>query len=618
MGDKGINSSNSLEGLKDWYIVDEAECDEELTDLDRIFDESDGGSDISNLIDNGDEPDQGNSLALLNQQLLEECSQELLDLKRKFISPLKEAELVLSPQLQSVSLSSEPKNSRRRLFEDSGLGNEAENSLETTQVIDSGSSGDASADALPPNTVTIDENGGINFCQELLKSRNAEITALAKFKETFGLSYKDLTRPFKSNKTCCNSWVLAVFGVKDDLVESSKTLLQTHCVFFQIITYSLASSVLALYLCEFKSSKNRETVFKLMCQLLNVLEVQIMADPPKIKSVVVALYFYKQMFSSTSYKFGDFPDWIVKQTTVSHQTESETFVLAKMVQFAYDNHLMDESAIAYAYASMANEDANATAWLNSNQQAKYLKDCAAMVKHYRRHEMRSMSMSEWIWSCCDRVNEDGDWKIIPKFLKYQDVNFIMFLTALKDMVNNIPKKQCIVITGPPNTGKSYFCFSLVHFLQGKVVSFMNHKSHFWLQPLKDSKVGFLDDATFVCWQFIDTYMRNALDGTPVSLDSKHSNPVQMKLPALFITSNVEVHKEQQFFYLHSRLQVFSFPRQMPLDDSGKPVYEITDASWNSFFRKLERQLEITRPEDNTDGEPGRPFRCFAGEPANLI
>ncbi|ATQ38263.1 E1 [Gammapapillomavirus 7] len=617
MGDKGIdsNSSNSVD-CKEWYIVDQAECEEELTDLENLFDES--GSDISNLIDNEDEPDQGNSLALLNQQLLEECSQELLDLKRKFISPLKDAELDLSPQLQSVSLSAEPKTSRRRLFEDSGLGNEAENSIETTQVIDSDSCENASAQQSENNSVVADENGVSDICQELLKSRNVEITALAKFKETFGVSYKDLTRTFKSNKTCCNSWVLAVFGVQDELVESSKTLLQTHCEFFQIITYSLASSVLALYLCEFKNSKNRETVLKLLCQLLNVQEMQIMADPPKIKSVVVALYFFKQTFSSTSFKYGEFPEWIKKQTTVSHQTEAETFVLAKMVQFAYDHHLVDDSAIAYAYASIANDDANAAAWLNSNLQAKYLKDCTAMVRHYRRHEMRSMTMSDWIWTCCDKVNEEGDWKVIPKLLKYQGVNFISFLVALKEMFHGLPKKQCIVITGPPNTGKSYFCFSLVNFLQGRVISFMNHKSHFWLQPLKDCKMGFLDDATFPCWQFIDVYMRNALDGTPISLDSKHNNPVQIKLPCLLITSNIEVDKEQQFQYLHSRLKVFSFPNKMPLNDNGTPVYEITDASWNSFFRKLEKQLEISKSLDNSDGESGRAFRCFAGESANAV
>ncbi|ANG08995.1 E1 [Human papillomavirus 193] len=604
--DKGIDS-NSLEGCSDWYIVHEAECEEELTDLERLFDESDG-SDISNLIDNGDEVDQGNSLALFNQQLLEDCSQQLLELKRKYCSPLKQVEVDLSPRLQSVSLSATPKNSKRRLFQDSGLGNEAEDTLESSQVADFNSNTNSHSEQ------SVAENGVTDICQELLKSRNATITALTKFKETFGISYKDLTRIYKSDKTCCNNWVIAVFGVQDELYESSKTLLKAHCVFFQSIAYSLACSVLVLYLCEFKSAKNRVTILKLMCQLLNVQEIQIMTDPPKHKSLVVALYFYKQAFSSTSFKYGEFPEWIKKQTIVSHQLEAETFQLSKMVQFAYDQNLVEDCEIAYAYASIANDDPNAAAWLNSNQQAKYLKDCAQMVRHYKKYEMRKMSMSDWIFACCDKVEEEGDWKIIPKFLKYQDVNFIVFLTALRDMFKNIPKKQCIVITGPPNTGKSYFCFSLVHFLQGKVVSFMNHQSHFWLQPLSECKVGFLDDASFACWQFIDTNLRNGFDGTPVCLDSKHKNPMQMRLPAMFITSNIIVDKEQQFYYLHSRLQTFHFPRVMPLDENGKPVYEITDASWNSFFRKLEKQLDLKRTTESTDGEPERAFRCFAGEP----
>lgn len=612
MENKGTDSSNSLEGCSDWYIVTEAECEEELTSLERLFDESEC-SDISNLIDDGDELDQGNSLALFNQQLFEDCSQQFIELKRKYCSPLKQVEVELSPRLQSVSLSTTPKNSKRRLFVDSGLGNEAEDSVETTQVADSISSGESHSEQAIDN-----ENGGKSICQELLKSQNATATALAKFKETFGVSYRELTRIYRSDKTCCNSWVIAVFGVQDELYESAKTLLQNHCNFFQAIAYSLACSVLALYLCEFKNAKNRDTLLKLFSQLLNVKEIQIMADPPKLKSVVVALYFYKQAFSNTSFKYGEFPDWIKKQTLVSHQTEVETFQLAKMVQFAYDQNIVDDSEIAYAYASVADEDSNAAAWLNSNLQAKYLKDCGAMVRHYKKYEMRKMTMSEWIYACCDKTEKEGDWKVIPKFLKYQDVNFVVFLTALRDMFKNIPKRQCIVITGPPNTGKSYFCFSLVSFLQGKVVSFMNHRSHFWLQPLSDCKVGFLDDATFPCWQFIDVNLRNGFDGTPVCLDSKHKNPMQMRLPAMFITSNVEVDKEQQFCYLHSRLQVFKFPRVMPVDDNGNPLYEITDANWKSLFIKLEKQLDLCRPTDSNNGEPDRAFRCFAGEPAPTL
>ena len=611
MGDKGINSPNSLEGYSGWYIVTEAECEEDLTNLDsleRLFDESDG-SDISDLIDNSDVPDQGNSLALLNQQLLEECSQQIADLKRKYISPPKSADIDLSPQLQSVSLSSERKNSKRRLFHDSGIENEAEDFHEATQV-SSGDSNQAQIDVLES------ENGG-SVCEELFRNRNATVAALGKFKETFGVSYKDLTRVFKSDKTCCPSWVLAVFGVKDELYEGSKTLLQPHCSFFQIINYSLASHTIVLYLCEFKAAKSRETLLKLICQMLHVNEKQIFADPPKHKSLVVALYFYKQALSSTSFKFGEFPNWLLKQTIVTHQSEAEAFQLSKMVQFAYDHNLVDEPTIAYHYASIADEDANAAAWLNSNNQARYLRDCCSMVKNYKRFEMRNMSPAEWIFRCCDKTTKVGDWRVIAKWFKYQEVNFILFLCALRAMFKNTPKKQCIVFTGPPNTGKSYFVFSLIHFLEGKVVSFMNAKSHFWLQPLGDCKFGFLDDATDACWTFIDTFMRNGLDGTPVCLDSKHKNPTQIRLPAMFITSNIDIDKESKYHYLHSRLTVFHFHRKMPLDGQGNPLYPITDADWNSFFTKLEKQLDISRPEPE-NGEPERAFRCCAGEPAATL
>ena len=94
--------------------------------------------------------------------------------------------------------------------------------------------------------------------------------------------------------------------------------------------------------------------------------------------------------------------------------------------------------------------------------------------------------------------------------------------------------------------------------------------------------------------------------------------MQMRLPAMFITSNVEVDKEQQFCYLHSRLQVFKFPRVMPVDDNGNPLYEITDANWKSLFIKLEKQLDLCRPTDSNNGEPDRAFRCFAGEPAPTL
>lgn len=37
--------------------------------------------------------------------------------------------------------------------------------------------------------------------------------------------------------------------------------------------------------------------------------------------------------------------------------------------------------------------------------------------------------------------------------------------------------------------------SFIHFIQGAVISFVNSTSHFWLEPLTDTKVAMLDDAT---------------------------------------------------------------------------------------------------------------------------
>ena len=611
MGDKGSNSSNSLEG-GDWFIITEADCEdnEELTDLEKLFDESDC-SDVSNLIDDEDydETDEGNPQALLNEQLLQESCKHLSELKRKFCSPSpKEAILALSPQLQSCSLSSQPKNSKRKLFEDSGIENETEDVSPVAQVATE--SLQDSETVVTEQPAPADENGG-QICMELLSSHNKKVTVLAKIKELFGVGYHELTRTYKSNKSCCHSWVMVVFGVREELVESSKILLQQQCDFIQIIKPSLNPVVTVMYLCEYKAAKNRETIFNLLKTMLNIQDYQIVADPPKHRSVPAALFWYKISMSNVSYKFGDFPDWLSKLTLVTHQTESETFDFSAMVQYAYDNDFVEEAEIAFNYAQLADEDTNAAAWLKHNNQLKFVKDCAHMVKLYKRYEMKNMTMSQWIDKCCMMCDGEGDWKTINNLLKYQDVNIVAFLTALRFMFKGIPKRNTVVISGIPDSGKSYFAYSLCRFLKGRVVSFMNSRSHFWIQPLADTKFGFLDDATHQCWVFLDTYLRNGLDGNLVSIDLKHRAPLQLKLPCMFITTNVNVMADESLKYLHSRVTEFKFNRKMPLDNEGNPLYKLTDGVWKSFFQKLTKQLGLEPEEEN--GVPQRAFRCAARE-----
>ena len=599
MGDpnKGTESFESFSVTDSWF-VHEAECVDSLQALDEIFEESTDGSVISNLIDDDDEDqvDEGNSLALYTAQVSEESERTLLELKRKYVKSPEHSVATLSPRLEAVRIS--PRRPiKKRLFEDSGVGeDEAESVNQVFQVEEIN------------NTESASDNGA---AETFLKCNNKRALILAKFKEKFGVPYNELIRAFKSDKTCSNDWVLTVYNVADEVLQSSKILLQQHCVFIQAVTFDFS----ALFLFEFKSAKNRVTIIKLMCQLLNCAECQVICDPPRIRSAPTAFYFYKKLISKTCFVFGPTPNWINRHCIVNHQlaNAAENFELSKMVQWAFDNEWIEDAEIAYYYALLADTDSNAAAFLNSNQQAKYVRDCRQMVTLYRRQQMRQMTMGQWIAKCCEKVADNGDWKTIAKFLRHQNVNVVSFLIYLKTFLKCIPKRNCLLFYGPPDTGKSYFCYTLLNFLKGRVVSYMNKNSVFWLQPLADCKIGYIDDATYSAWLHIDVNMRGALDGNKICLDSKHKAPTQTKLPPLLVTSNHDVMNDQSLLYLHSRITAIHFPNKMPLTEEGLPVYDINDATWKSFFTKLSRQLDLTLEEEGDEsGGTDCAFRCTTG------
>lgn len=595
--DKGSNNFDALEGGSEWYIVSQAECS--LDTLEDLFEKStDSVSEISNLIDD-DEVDQGNSLSLFNELLAEDSNRAVADLKRKFTSSPPEALESLSPRLQAVHISPQ-KPIKRRLFTDSGIEqDETENLSEKVVSNDD-------------NVLSETENVSTE-CLELLKSNNWKATLLFKIKETFGMSFNELTRNFRSNKTCSGSWIIAVYHARDEVLEASKFQLQQYCEFYQIIICGFS----AIYLCVFKSAKCRETVEKLFINLLNVSSIQLLMEPPRTRSAAVSLYFFQKSLTNSSFKYGEFPEWIRKHTQLNHEgaATAETFDLSEMIQWCYDNNFTEEPVIAYKYAMFAEHDRNAAAFLKSNHQARFVKDACAMVRYYKMQEMKEMTISEWIWKCCDESGSNGNWKTIALLFRYQNCNFVSFLCALRQFFKQIPKKNCLVFYGPSDTGKSYFCNTLVKFLRGRVVSFMNRQSHFWLQNLLHTKIGFLDDATMPCWLFMDTNMRNALDGNPVCIDAKHKAPTQINLPPLLVTTNIDVTKEPSLIYLKTRLTLFHFPNPLPFNSDGSLVYEITNETWACFFRKLGMQIDLT-PKDEIQDESGRSdksFRCTTRE-----
>lgn len=159
--------------------------------------------------------------------------------------------------------------------------------------------------------------------------------------------------------------------------------------------------------------------------------------------------------------------------------------------------------------------------------------------------------------------------------------------------------------------------SLLKFLSGRVVSFANSNSHFWLSPLVDAKVGMLDDATHRAWLHIDTYLRGGLDGSVVSIDHKHRAPVQIKFPPMLITTNLDILKEPTFKYLYSRLTFFNFPEQLPLSATGEPRYTLSEQSWASFFTRFWGTLALSDQEEDDDGPSGS-LRLFTGHDTSNI
>lgn len=603
MGDLDKGTDIPLEGASSWFLQ-EAECVDSLESFEELFEGSTDGSDISNLLDDAD-CNQGNSLALFNKKVTEDTDCIITALKRKYVSP-EQSVSDLSPRLEAITISPK-RNIKRRLFDDSGIAeDEVENSIETVVNI------------CETNVTNVSETVSENACIDndnlnLLNNSNYKIILYSKCKEKFGISFADLTRSFKSNKTCNEHWIIFAHNIRCELLEASKIQLQNSCDFIQLIENSFSG----LYCLEFKSAKNRETVHKLLCSILHCHVNQLLSDPPRSRSPPVAIYFYQRAFANSSFKHGDFPDWIKKQTLLTHESSAaaETFDLSQMIQFAYDNNLTDEPSIAYKYAIHAEKDQNAAAFLKHNSQAKFVKDTCAMVKYYKRQEMKELTMSEWIWRCCDECTGEGDWKVIAKFFKYQQVNLVMFLTALKYFLKGVPKKQCLVFYGPSDTGKSYFCNSLIQFLKGRVVSIMNKASTFWLQPLLEGKIGFLDDCTINGWYYLDSNMRGALDGNPVCIDSKHRAPTQIRLPPMLITTNAYLETDDSLKYLRSRLQLIHFPNKFPIQEDGSLVYEINNDTWKSFFRRLAVQIDLTPQEDLQDesGRFDRALRCTAGK-----
>ncbi|QBR99482.1 E1 [Kittiwake papillomavirus 2] len=461
---------------------------------------------------------------------------------------------------------------------------------------------------------------GVQLLQRILTAKNTRNTQLAVFKEMYGASYTDVTRLYKSDKTQSFEWVIVILGSASIIYEALTECLKRHTEF---ILYDInPEKRLGLFYVGFLASKNREGVRKCL-KHFNVEVTHLpLLDPPNKRSITAALFFAKLMVGH-----GEMPMWCRDIIAAGERGNGEGFQLSKMVQWAMDHNYSDESEIAFGYAQLADIDVNAQMWLNSNMQAKYVRDATTMVRHYNRGRMHATPMPEHI-ACRMRDHVDQDdkegWKRILVFLRYQHVVIQEFLQALKYWFKGRPKKCTIAILGVPDSGKTMFTMSLMQFMAGKVLNYANSKSHFWMQPLVDCKVAAIDDVTMPCWDYINLYMRPALDGNSICIDCKHRAPVQTKCPPLILTSNYDPrdimgHGDERLYkYLFSRITFVCFNRVIP-HIGGRPRFLIQAADWRSFILKYHNELDIDlqgydygEPAEDAGG-PAGDGECPSGE-----
>nr|WOB19157.1 E1 [Columba livia papillomavirus 1] len=436
---------------------------------------------------------------------------------------------------------------------------------------------------------------GEELLQRCLRAKNQQRTVLAVFKELYTASYPEVTRQFKSDRTQSFEWVLVLLGAAQVAYEALLECLKgiTEYVLYDII----CEQRIGLYFCGFNRSKNREGLRRWLKSTLNMDPAcLILSDPPNTRSVLAALFL-----SKLGVGHGELPCWC-RDILCSGTLSGEGFELSRMVQWALDNCYFDEASIAYNYAKHAEEDENAKLWLQSNQQAKYVRDACTMVRHYNRGRLHATPINEHLALCmqkyADLDNEDG-WKKIVVLLRYQHCVFSDFLLMLREWLSRRPKKSTICFVGVPDSGKTMICMSLIEFMNGRVLSFANRQSSFWLQPLVDCKVAAIDDVTLPCWDYIDTYMRNALDGNMICIDCKHKAPVQMRCPPLLLSSNYDPREVEgyggggcRYQYLLSRIRFVLFNRPIPVLNDGQPRFLVVPGDWRSFFLKFQGDLGI--------------------------
>lgn len=140
--------------------------------------------------------------------------------------------------------------------------------------------------------------------------------------------------------------------------------------------------------------------------------------------------------------------------------------------------------------------------------------------------------------CLLSVDESLDW--FHKILEFNNINPKSFLTdAFNVMDKNYPKKNTLLVLGPPNSGKtlifSSLCKSAIFFSSAQ--NFTGNSS-FEFQDLLSCRCALINEP-MITDKTVET-MKNILEGNPTAIDKKYASAQLLPRTPIFITTNASL------------------------------------------------------------------------------
>lgn len=178
-----------------------------------------------------------------------------------------------------------------------------------------------------------------------------------------------------------------------------------------------------------------------------------------------------------------------------------------------------------------------------------------------------------------------------KVMAHNKIEPKVFIHDVCAVVNRqYPKKNCVMIFGPANAGKTLICESIVNStIYFETLSMFSGTSNFEFQPMQNMRAVLFNEPS-VTDKTVEM-MKNILEGIPVTIEVKYAKGQSLPRTPVFITGNGNFlqytsKREQHKDAFKARTFYYSF---VPFDDLRKCHGKLHPLMWDTLIRELDKE-----------------------------